>query len=188
MKKVFLFCTELWLYLTEIPPILLLWILISYNDKVDSPLGLYPLIFFTSFVIIGIFLYFFRIISLSCEELRALGPFSSRDSAVVNKDKTIVLTIRPNGKIRVVLLGDGGVSEYAWAKDEKSKEIALFRESAIGGDRAAKRVLKGFSIKKEEIDKLFSTDTYEKDYDFFVLSSSLSEKTREIKIHFTETI
>lgn len=189
MKKTYIFCTKWWLFLTEIPPIVILSLCIFYNNAVDTPQKLYPLIAFCCLAILFIFLYFFRLISISPEEIRTVGLFSSKDTAVVEKDKTLVFTLIPNNKIRVELYGKSVAPGLNWMKSEDDEyEINLYREKAIGGKAAVIRVLKSFGISNEECNSLFSNKEYEKTFDDLVAKSYFEDKNKIISIKFTKTI
>ena len=65
MKKKYLFCTNPLMYLTEVPPIVLFIIALRYNKYSESLAGFYPLMIFLGLVTVFIFIYLFRMISLS---------------------------------------------------------------------------------------------------------------------------
>ena len=65
---------------------------ILMNDTVDTLMRLYPLMAACALGIIFTFVYFFKAVVLSKDEIKYIGPFSSRDSAVINEGKTLILT------------------------------------------------------------------------------------------------
>ena len=93
MKNVYLFCTRIAVYLTELPVLILLWTAMRYNDRSEEIFKLYPLIVILSLAVIFILVYFFRLISVSRDEIRYLGIFSSRDSALITEGKTLVIKL-----------------------------------------------------------------------------------------------
>lgn len=190
MKKTHLFCTRLWFYLSEIPAIALLVISIIFNNDSGGILKLFPLIIFSAAAIIFIFLYFFRMIIISYEEIKCVGAFSSKDSAIINKDKTLIFTVNSNNKIIVKLHGDGGRPGYNWAKGENylPKDIDLFREKAVGGLRSVKRVLEYFNVPKNDINEFLNAKNMEKEYQNYIVSRSTEEECATIKIKFKKTI
>ena len=190
MKKVILFCTKLRFFFVEIPPILLLLIAISYNDTVDTAIKLYPLIAVSVLFIIFVFLYFFRLIIISTEEIRSAGLFSSRDSAIINKGKALIITPLKKNKLRVVLFGKSGIPDFSWAKNEgyENLEIDLYREVAVGGTATLKRIFKYFGVPSDEIKSILNTDFYKKEYKYFTLTASTENGVKEYRILFTETI
>ena len=189
MKKTYIFCTKWWLFLTEIPPAIILGLAIFYNNVVETPQKLYPLIAFCCLVIIFIFLYFFRLVSISAEEIRTIGLFSSKDSAVVEKDKILVFTLMPRNKMRVELDGKSNAPGFSWIKgDYEECDINLYREKAVGGKIAVARALKAFGISADEYAKIFSDREYKKDFENITISSYIDNKNRVVKIKFLNTI
>ena len=189
MKKTYIFCTKWWLYLTEIPPIIILALSFYYNNAVETPQKLYPLIAFCSLVIIFIFLYFFRLISVSTEEIRTIGLFSSKDSATVEKDKTLVFTLMPRNKLRVELDGKSTAPGFSWMKgDYQECDINLYREKAIGKKNSVVRVLKSFGVSTDECKRIFSDKEYQKAFDNISISSCADDTNRIVKVKFLKTI
>ena len=185
MKKVSLFCTKIWFYLTEIPPIVLMIFAIIYNT--DDGIGLYPLIVFSAAVAIMIFIYFFRMIVISNEEIRSIGLFSSRDSAVIEKDTKLQITIESGGNLHVALLGKRKMPDFSWSKieDYPSCDVNIYRERAVGGKSAVARILKYFEVSSADIDCALKSDSFEKDYDYFTFSSIQGENSKQITLSFT---
>lgn len=190
MKKIYLFCTKWWLFLTELPPALLLTICIYYNNMVENPGKLYPLMVFCIAAMILIFLYFFRLISISTEEISSIGLFSSRDSAVIEKDTSLVITMLKGEKIRIELDGRSKAPGFSWIKGGEYEEtdINLYRDRAVGGDVTVRRILSFFSVTREDTDRLISGESFSKEYDFFTVSGSIENERKRIKIRFNETI
>ena len=190
MKKTYLFCTKPGWFLTLIPPIILLIISIANNGNSDGLLKLYPLIIFSIVAIALIFAYFFRFITISTEEIRMHGLFSSRDSAIINEKKSLIFTIRSRKRMKVTLFGNNGLPAFNWAQgdDYTPIDIDLFREKAVGSRRAITRVLRYFGVSDEDCRKIFSSDSFEKDYDGFILKKETLEKQKQITIYFTKTI
>jgi hypothetical protein len=165
MKNIFLFCSKLWVYLTELPVIFMLVIAVRYNESSEELLKLYPLITFLSLVIIFIAVYFFRVISVSAEEIRYHGLFSSKDSALITKDKTLYVTLISGHRLKLELFGDAGEEPaFEWMREEDvvHRDISLFRGKAIGGEATAERVLKYFGMPEGapfgEVGYRFETD------------------------------
>lgn len=190
MKKKYLFCTKVWFYLTEIPFIILLIISIINHKNVDTLVGLIPLIVLCSAGIVFTFLFFFRLVVISTEELRSRGLFSSRDSAVVNKDKTLILTMLRGSNLRVELYGnDGKPPILEGMKDEPPMDIFLYRDKAIAGPRTVASILRYFGVPNDDANEAANTEAaFSKEYDDISLSSEKREDIREIRIKFKETI
>ena len=189
MKKKHLFCTKIWFYLTEIPLALLLFVACYYNFTSDNPWQFIPLIVILLGVMVFIAIYFFRIITVSYQEIRYHGLFSSRDSAIINKDKTLILTMRSRGHIGISLYGnDGRPPMFDGLRDEASIDIFLFRGKAVGGKRAIRSVLRYFEIKEEDIDLGFQKEAHEFENDELLMRAELKEDVREFRIKFKRTL
>lgn len=190
MKKAYLFCTKFRFYLCEIPPVLLLIITILNNKESTGVLKLYPLIIFSIASIVFIFLYFFRMITISFEEIKTIGMFSSKDSVIINKDKTLIFTFYKRKKMTVRLYGNNGTPSFSWAKGDgyQSQEIDLFREKAVGNLRSIKKTLAYFEIPKEDIKAILTHNDFSKVYDNFIVSKLKEEDKTTVSIKFTKTI
>ena len=188
MKKKYLFCTKLWFYLTEIPLALLLAVTICYGPMTEGAFKLVPLMVAIIFAMLFILVFFFRIIVLSHEEVRYRGPFSSRDRAFINKDKTLIITMHPHGNLDIDLFGnDGQPPMFAGLKDEPPIDIYLFRGKTIGSRRTVTSILCYFDIPESDAAKAISADTFSAEYELVSLSAEKREDVREIRIKFKET-
>ncbi len=191
MKKLSLFCTNYLMYLTELPVIILLYISIKNNSGVDATFGLYPLIIALIGVAVFIFIYLFRIITISTDMIRSIGPFSSREKAIIKEGKMLVLTTLSRGKVKVELFGTNEQPpELDWAVNEEREnlEINLFRERCVGGKRAVESVLCYFDVPEEDITAILAEEMFKKSYKSFDISAERRNDIREVKIKFTETI
>ena len=190
MKSTFLFCAKLRNFLSEIPLLILLILSIKYNGMVDNLLGLWPLIILLSGFMIFIIVFFCRFISISNEEVRMLGVFSSKEIREITEGKTLKLIQKKGKRIYVELWGIDKKPEFDWIdKNEESEiETNLFREKAVGGIGSIKKVLRFFGISKDEINLFFNTDSFEKEYENIYVSSSLEAGERHICIKFLTTL
>lgn len=192
MKKTYIFCTGLWNYLTELPLIALLVLAIYFNDSADGLLKLYPLILTTAAAIIFVFIFFFRLIVISAEEIKIIGRFTSQSCAIINKGKTLTLTHREGGRLKVELFDDGKKApELEFLKNDpsyKPQGLNLFRESASCGEGAMIKVLRGFEVNESDIEKIKKCDTYKCKYPAFNVTSERGEEQMSISIEFTKTI
>ena len=185
MKKSYLFCTSWWFYLTELAPLSILVLSILYNDMTEAPGKLYPLIFVSASCMIFIFLYFFRVIIFSNTELRSFGPFSSRDRVAIEEGQTLLLTLMKRGKLRVELFGVSVAPGFSWMRGNYEESfINLYRDRAIGGKIAIKRVLKYYGISADDIASLLDSESISRKYDAFVVSNETSDGNLIIKIKF----
>ena len=167
MKKLYMLSTKLWVYLIELPLLLLLCIASQLNSITESLLKFYPLITVLIMGMFFIFIYFLRGASLSYEEIRTWGLFSTRDSALISKDKTLYITLRPRRKINLSLWGNDGTPAFDWQTEEDLNQGLLrqFSCNVIGGKRRAKKILKFFTVEKEVLTALVQNEgeNYEND-------------------------
>jgi hypothetical protein len=190
MKSIFLFSSRLRVYITEFPPVALLIVSIIFNNKAENLLKLYPLIIVLSALVIFIGIYFFRGVLIKKEEVRAVGFFSTREKAVIKKERALVITVLPKKKLRIELFGDGkdGLNTYTWLKEEEQREINLFRAKGIGKAKKAKKILSFFNINDEHIQKAFEGDKFSVEYEKLIFSSSIRDESRVLRIYFKETV
>lgn len=192
MKSKFLFCTKFRYFIGEIPLLLILAAAIYYNNRIDGFFKLYPLIFICAGAIIFIFVYFFRAVSVSFEEIKDIGRFSPRDKAVINKGKTLIITLKKRRKICIELFGNDGKPPFLPSMDENGDsdapiDINLFRGFVIGSGRVAISLLRFFGVRAEDAQKLIASDG-EAVYESITVTSSQDSGLRQIKILFTETL
>ena len=82
------------------------------------------------------------------DEVRDVGLFSNRDRAILNKDKTLIITLMRRGRMKVEVFGnDGAIAGYDWLKAEEGKpnDIYLYRGKAGGRIKKAEKTLRFFS-------------------------------------------
>lgn len=193
MKKSYIFCTGPLSFLCELPLIFLLVLSIYFNDSADGLLKLYPLIITTAAAIVFIFVFFFRLVVISPEEVKIIGRFTSRSCAVIKKGRTLTLTQYEPHRLKVELFDDGThAPELEFLKSDpsyKPQGLNLFREiSKSASETTLLRVLKGFDINENDLNKIKSCDTYSCKYPAFKLSSERTEESVRVSIEFTKTI
>ena len=189
MKSIYLLATKLWVYLTEIPVLILLWVAISSNHLSDDIFKYYPLIIFLCFAVIFIMVYFFRVISLSTDEIRYHGLFSSKDSAFIKENRTLIMTLKPHREIRMELYGDAGVEPpFDWMKTEDAihRDICLFRGRANGGDATVKKILKFYSLPYDKLYEAIS-DGFNFEDDNIQVESYEKDEFITVKLKFKTT-
>ena len=190
MKSVYLFCSRLWVYLTEIPVMILLWVTLSYNSESEDVFKFYPLIVFLCAAIVFIFVYFFRVISLSYDEIRFHGLFSSKDSAFISEGKTLTLELSKAKTLRVMLFEDAGKEpafEWMKAEDVIHRDICVFRGKAIGGVGTAKKILRFYGVSADDSASV-SLNGYSYEDENVRISTGNDGESAEIKIKFKKTI
>lgn len=191
MKKTYISATPIAMYLTEAPLIALLTFSIVYNNSAGGFAKLYPLIAVSALAIAFVFVYLFRIAIISTDEVRMVGFFSSRDRAIINEGKTLILTLRKKGRLIVTLFGnDGERPSLDWAQNDDyiPIDINLFREKVEGKKNSAARILNYYEIPKEDIEKILEDDAFSKEYENITVTVEKNEDKRDIRILFTETI
>lgn len=154
MKTIYLFCTKPWLFLTEVPVVALFWIAVKFNKYSDLPVKFYPLIFTSAFFIIFIMLYFFRAISISYDEIRCHGLFSSRDNALISENKTLTIALHPHSNLKLELYEDASKNpafEWMKASDVMHRDVCIFRARAIGGKKSIQKILKFYTLPEESL-------------------------------------
>ena len=190
-KRLSLFCTEWYMYLCEIPVLYVIYLCIKHNEDVDIPVKLYPLIIALVACAIFMFIYLYRIIEISYTEIKAVGPYSSKEKALINEGKTLTLTMLSRNRVKLELSGvDEQLPALDWAKNEDytSIEVNLFRDRTVGGKSTVRRTLKFFDVPSEDINSLLIEEKFEKSYELFDLSAKHLEDVRTIKIKFTKTV
>ena len=178
------------MFFSVIPLGFMLLISIINNNRVSGLLKLYPLIIALSLFIIFIFVYFFRAIGISTEEVRAIGLFSSKEIATVKKDRRITFTIRSKNRLRVELFGKDEKPAFDWMKegDFGKNEVRLFSERAVGNARSIKKLLRYFSVPEEDLDAILGEEPFEKEYpDLKVFTETVNEE-KKISILFLKTL
>ena len=154
MKSVFLFTTRLRMYWVLLPIAALLSACIAYNTKEAGAFGLYPLIILLCGAILFIFIYFFRAVKISFDEIKSIGAFSGRDSAVITEGKTLILEHLRGGRLQITLFGNDGIlPELDWMKStgDAPRDIALYRGKVIWYRYSVNKILRYFGFNKEDI-------------------------------------
>ncbi len=189
-KKLYFPCVVLRPILISIPLALLLAAAIALNNAVDTLLKLYPLIIFSILAMIFTFVYFFRVVSLSKEEIKVIGPFSSKDCSIINEGKTLIITRRRGNRISIDLFGNNGVNaDLDWLKNEQTvRDIYLFKSKVVGGTNSIIRILRYLGIDEADASEIAASDEYAKEYADYTVSVSSPEEMKEIRIKFTNTL
>ena len=189
-KNLFFPCVILRPILISIPLAIVLASAITLNHAVDTLFKLYPLMIFSSLAIVFTFVYFFRVVSLSKDEIKVIGPFSSKDSSVINEGKTLIITERAGGRISIDLFGNNGVNaDLVWLKSEEGlHDFYLFKSNVVGGHGTVKRILRFFDLDKSEAERIASSEELYREFPDYDLTVSTADGMREIRIKFTRTI
>ena len=191
MKSIFLFRTKLMMYWVLLPLLILLGAACYYNQFADNFLKLYPIITVTVGGIIFIVIYFFRGIKISYDEIRDVGLFSGRDSAMINEGKTLILKRVKHGRVEITLFGNDGVTaDLDWLKStgEAPRDISLFRGKAIGGLKAIRRIMSFFDVPKDDIELALKNDGFSCNYDLVSVNCEEIDECAVINIRINKTI
>lgn len=176
--------------IVSIPMIFLFILSIRMNDAVDTPGGLIPLIIFSALATVFTYVFFFRPVILARDEVKSIGPFSTRDKAIINKDKTLIITERRHGLVSIDLYGNYGTNaDLDWLKNETvAHDTYLFKSKVLGGVSTMKSVLLFFGVEQGLVDSILSSDNAEREAYGLKISLSTKEDGKELRIKFTETL
>lgn len=193
MKKLYFLCTKPWIYLSEIPLIILLTLAIIFNPTADGVWKLYPLIITLVIGILFILVYFFKVIILSQDELEIFSVFTERDSATLNRGKTLIMGRISPTRIKLCVFGnDGKPPEFdfiAEGADYTPIDIFLLRSKALGGDGALVRIMNYFDVPTDSAKKLTQADgDYEDDVLKLTSVADAATGYQEIKLTFKKTL
>lgn len=192
MKKFLFFPNTIFRpFIISIPFVFLLVVSIIMNPVVDTLVKLYPLIIFSACAVIFTFTFFFRPVILSREEIKSIGPFSSRDKAIINEGKTLIITPRRSGLVSIDLYGNYGINAgLDWLKNETvTHDTYLFKSKVLGGVATMKHVLLFFGVEPDIADTIIASDNIEKEvYGLIISLSTNQENVKEMRIEFTKTL
>ena len=190
MKFLFFLSTRLRVFLTEIPPIILLMVAIIYNSAVDSPFKLYPLMVVLCALIFFIPIYFLRGVFISYEEVRCVGFFSSKEKAIIKEGRMLVLTQLSKKKVRIELFSknNDGEASYAWLADEESVFVNVFRARVNGKEGVIKRTLRYFEIEEDVIADALEKEDFSVELDKVKVMTDVENESKKVIVYFKETL
>ncbi len=191
MKKIFLFSTRLRVYWVLMPILALLALCIRFNSKEAGMFMLYPLIILLIGSVIFIFIYFWRAVSLSYDEIRHVGLFSGRDSAVITEGKTLILEKIRGGRLHITLFGNDGVlPELNWMKStaQAPRDISLFRGKVIWYRYSVKRILSLFGVSGEDCEKILLGDLSRINTEIATVTQDTENGHTKIRVRINKTI
>lgn len=189
MKSVFLFKMRLWVFLTELPPMILLMACIRNNSEATGLFKLYPLIVVLMALIIFLAFYFFRLVEVSWEEIRDIGLFTRKDDAVIAKDTALTMLLSKGSQVKLVLLGAPANAAFDWVKPtDKPHELAMYRGNVYGGKKTATKLLTYFGIDESDLEAVLGEGEFEKKYAYSAVNATNTDEGRYIRINITETL
>ena len=189
MKSIFLFSTKIRFFISEIPLVALYIIAVLYNPGAKGALKLYPLQIGLLALMAFIAIYFFRAITVSYSEIKHIGRFSPRYKAIINKGKTLILKLKPHGKMDVILFGNNGEPPL-YSNDEDGCDpidIDLFTGHTLGGERTLGRILTYFGASASDIQSLIGSD-FSAELENVRMTSKRHEEHHEVHIFFKRTV
>lgn len=191
MKPLYLLASRLRAFWVLLPMSAMLTLSIRYNEASSQRLKLYPLIIFSIGAIIFTFVYLFRFISISYGEIKYIGRFTSRDSAIINEGKTLVVELLEKNRISIRLYGNEGYNpEIKWLTNEDGTtgDICLFRGKAYGGDSVAERILLHFGVSVSDLGGIFLDERFDGEYENVSVTALTEDSHRQIRIKFNKVV
>ncbi len=192
MKKIHLSMSRPWVYLFELPLAGLFVLCILFHNRVDSLLKLFPLEIAVAAVMIFLPLYFFRFLSFATDEVREIGLFSGKDRAVLNKGRTLILTLRKKGKIRAEVYGKNGEEPaFAWQKndrDYRASDFCMLRAAAYGGRKSIASLLSFYGVPGDDLAAAMQGGFSRNYGDISLETVAREDGETELRLHFHVTI
>ncbi len=190
MKRLYVSSTKWFFFLTEIPLIGVLAVALYFNGGMTTTLKLYPLIVIFSALIVFDFLFFFRVVRFTYEDIRTIGRFSSRDKVFLAKDKVLVITRLPRRRLRIEVIGkDNTAPALSFLSAEDNHPLCQLRCKIVGGRRAILRLLAFYRFSTADI-----PDTVWSDNNTWSATSDVGEVTvsevntyREFRLTFAHS-
>lgn len=191
LKRVSILATKKRMFLCILPILVLLAVSILHNGSMTTPGKLYPLIIACIVGIVAFTVYLYRTVVITLEGVRSVGPFSSKDSVTLKKDRTLSITVRPKGKLRIEVYGRDDTPGFDWLKadaGEESADVNLYRDIAIGNHSTVKRVLMLCGALGEAAEGLTKSETGELMLEAVEVKKYTSELGPRYDIKFLETL
>ena len=191
MKSVFLLKMRPWVYLTEIPLMILLVISWNTSELVGGLVGLWPLIIFLMGMIIFLSVYFFRLVEISWEEIRDIGRFTRGDYATIYEGKSLHIKLLSHGRIKLTLTGfDIEYAGFDWMKsdDGEPHEVAMYRGNAYGGERGVRSLLSYFGVSESDFVEILGDGSFMSDYEHVSVTAANEDDGRLITVRINHTL
>lgn len=202
MKSIHFFCTRLRYFWIEIPLVAMLAISIYFNNLAKyaedqtawNSMGvfkLYPFIILCAAAAVFVLLYFFRMVSLSFQQVKDIRIFGDKDDAVIEEGRYLLLTKKKGHTTELSLHCIDTEPALAWARREPNEEplvVRLFHRKLVGYHRPCRRILKYYGCKSADIERIFACDGFSSEYEKVGVSSYTNdsgEKTIRIDIRVT---
>lgn len=189
MKKIILFCTRFIYYWILIPLAVFFVLCVKYHNAAQGALKLFPLEILLIAGMIFVIVYFARLVIFSEGKVRDFGYFTNRDSASLNADKTLILTLLSRHRVKIEVFGtDGKPAELDWAKDDEPLAITLYRARALCGKRKLSALLSLYHVEESVCrDLLASEGDFSYESDQYVLTRTTENDRPVIRYTFKVT-
>lgn len=189
-KHLYLSSTKWGYYLFLLPLALWFALALYYNRYAEGALRYYPMLIAVAGMMVMVFLFFFRLVKLSYDEIRTVGRFSTRDRVILAEGKTLVITLRPHGMLGVDVYGhDGEVAALEWLRDTEPTDLRQLHTRAVGGAKALRRILAFYRVTGYDESALL--DPAAAPYTFAAECATLTAETvnerRTVRVRFLVT-
>lgn len=166
MKRISFFSTPFYMYLTEVPFVIILVLAIIYNPYAEGMARLYPLMAAMVAAIIFSNIFLYRAVSISRCRVRDVGRFSRRDYTEISAGNSLRLVPLEKGRVKIYVYREAGLPELDWMRDQTTNpdEICTYRGRTQGGLRTVADTLSYFEVPTDEIEKIVSGADFNGDY------------------------
>ena len=166
MKRISFFSTPFYMYLTEVPFVIILVLAIIYNPYAEGMAQLYPLMAAMVAAIIFSNIFLYRAVSISRCRVRDVGRFSRRDFTTLSAGNSIRLVPMEQNRVRVYVYAEAGLPELDWMRDQTTNpdEICTYRGRTQGGLCTVADTLSYFEVPTDEVEKIVSGADFNGDY------------------------
>ena len=182
MKKLRFFATKPWYFLVTLPPIFVFILCLVYHPHAEGGLGLIPLALFMVGVVVFSVLFFFRMVTISNEEVREVGIFSGGEHMDLTLGREVILVKYPHNTLGVYVYGEDGSEEQFWLLNEKPKEHILMRSRAVGGSRSIARALAFFKVEPAQQNALSTTEGLSYEGEFVTVETLIENESLVVRI------
>ncbi len=191
MRRISIFSTPFYMFLTEIPFALILALAIIYNQYADGWTKLYPLITVMAAAIVFSNIFLFRAVRISRAEIRDIGRFSPRDHADLLAGGSVRLQPVDHGRVKIYVYGEAGLPELDWMRNQSTDpdQICMYRGRTQGGLRTVGRILSYFGVPGDEVKRIISGGEFSGNYDDCSVSViTLDNQKTEYRIGILSTV
>lgn len=166
MRRISFFSTPFYMYLTEVPFIIILVLAAIYNPYAEGMAGLYPLMAAMAAAIIFSNIFLYRAVSISRCRVRDVGRFSRRDYTEISAGNSLRLVPLEKGRVKIYVYREAGLPELDWMREQTTNpdEICTYRGRTQGGLCTVADTLSYFEVPTDEVEKIVSGADFNGDY------------------------